>query len=109
MPDIASLNRNLSNTNTEGEPLGLAGFPLGQNKFKYSIGVLVAYADTGIDRGYELLYTNETSAGMSGGPILSRQGFLIGIRKHTSTVPLTKQRSFTATQHQKTGYFKQSH
>ena len=79
MPDIASLNRNLSNTNTEGEPLGLAGFPLSQDKFRYSIGVLVAYAVTGIDRGYELLYTNKTSAGMSGGPILNRQGFLIGI------------------------------
>ena len=79
LPDIYSLNRDLNSRNTEGEAIGLGGFPLDGKGFEYSTGILVAYADIGIGDGYELLYTNKTSKGMSGGPIFNRSGFLIGI------------------------------
>lgn len=67
------------NTLEPGSPLGLSGFPIDEPHRRYEIGELVAYTDVGIGNGYELLYTNKTSAGMSGGPILSSKGLLVGI------------------------------
>jgi tetratricopeptide (TPR) repeat protein len=65
---------------SSGEPVYVAGFPTGSNgRLKYDNGKLVANAAVGIDQGYQLLYTNETVSGMSGGPILSADGSLIGM------------------------------
>lgn len=77
--DISNLNRNLHTFSTEGDAIGIAGYPIADDQVKYTKGVLVAYADMDIGRGYEFIYTNNTTPGMSGGPILNREGQLIGI------------------------------
>jgi len=65
---------------SSGDQVLVAGFPAGANgKLKYDIDRLIANAAVGIDEGYQLLYTNETSLGMSGGSILTSKGSLIGI------------------------------
>ena len=65
---------------SRGDPVVVAGFPLGSNgRLKYDTGKLVANAAVGIDQGYQLLYSNDTVAGMSGGVVLKADGTLIGM------------------------------
>ena len=70
--DVKSLNKD--------DQLLVAGFPNGNNgRLKYDNGKLVANAAVGIDQGYQLLYTNQTVLGMSGGAVLNVNGSLIGM------------------------------
>jgi len=65
---------------SSGDQVLVAGFPAGANgKLKYDNGRLIANAAVGIDQGYQLLYTNETTSGMSGGVVLKTDGTLIGV------------------------------
>ena len=65
---------------SSGEQLVVAGFPNETiSRLRIERGRLVANASIGIDQGYQLLYTNSTVAGMSGGVILSSTGELLGI------------------------------
>ena len=65
---------------SSGEQLVVAGFPNEKiSRLRIERGRPVANASIGIDQGYQLLYTNSTVAGMSGGVILSSTGELLGI------------------------------
>ena len=62
------------------ESIFIAGFPVkNSSKLLFSSGSLVINADINLGQGYQMLYTNKTREGMSGGPILSKNGTLIGI------------------------------
>jgi hypothetical protein len=64
---------------SSGEQLVVAGFPsVSNSRLSIERGRLVANASVGIDQGYQLLYTNHTLVGMSGGVILSSTGELVG-------------------------------
>ena len=56
-----------------------AGFPLYEKTINIGSGEVVANAQIGINNGYQLLYSNKTKPGMSGGAILNREGKLVGI------------------------------
>lgn len=71
-------------------PVFVAGFPLGEEKLVFNPGFLYDNSAAAISspdvtnpegnfRGYELIYTNLTHSGMSGGPVLDGNGRLIGI------------------------------
>ena len=68
----------------EGEEVFVGGFP-SRNKnnsnriFRFQFGNLRANAKIFIEDGYQLLYSNRTVNGMSGGPLLNKKGELIGI------------------------------
>lgn len=67
-----------------GTPLVVAGFPRlergeGRQPLRLKFGRLEALLATPRDDGYQLLYSNATLPGMSGGPVLNRQGELVGI------------------------------
>jgi len=65
---------------SSGDQVVVAGFPNGSNgQLKLNYGELVANAAVGIDQGYQLLYRNETTAGMSGGVVLTTGGLLVGM------------------------------
>jgi len=63
----------------------IAGWPDGAGKIVFNPGILYeneAYAISNTEvssQGYELVYTNLSHPGMSGGPVLDSQGRLIGI------------------------------
>ena len=52
---------------------------LGFKAFHLTTGRLVMQLDRPLEEGYQLGYTNNIESGMSGGPILDRQGYLVGI------------------------------
>ena len=58
----------------------LAGFPINE-KFKSKIneGTLIINSNINFGKGYRFFYSNKAELGMSGGPILNKDGFLIGI------------------------------
>ena len=61
-------------------PIYVAGFPLSNSQnLRYESGEVVANAEVGIDQGYQLLYDNDTVAGMSGGVLLNADGQLVGL------------------------------
>lgn len=64
-----------------GMILILAGRPLNNSSrsIQINVGELITSSGASIDNGYSLLYTNKTSPGMSGGPIVNRKNELIGI------------------------------
>lgn len=63
-----------------GQEVLVSGFPYHRQQSLFaSRGTLVARAKTSIDQGYQLLYTNNTDAGMSGGAIVNQKGELVGI------------------------------
>lgn len=63
-----------------GQPVTVGGFPNnGSQRWIANGGSVVANADVGIDQGYQLLYSNNTEVGMSGGPVLNERAELIGI------------------------------
>jgi tetratricopeptide (TPR) repeat protein len=62
------------------DQVSVAGFPIGSNGLiKIETGRVVANASVSIDEGYQLLYSVDTVAGMSGGVVLNADGTLIGM------------------------------
>ena len=69
---------------SSGNPIFVSGFPLPTSAVPASIwrfldGKVVANATVAIPDGYQLLYSNQTLPGMSGGSVLNSQGQLVGI------------------------------
>jgi tetratricopeptide (TPR) repeat protein/S1-C subfamily serine protease len=67
-----------------GTPSYVAGFPLQSAEstiqhYRFSDGQISANAAHPLEEGYALAYWNDTFSGMSGGPLLDKQGRLIGI------------------------------
>lgn len=67
-----------------GSPLLVAGFPSldraeGRQPLRLKFGRLEARLPSPQAEGYQLLYSNETLPGMSGGPVLNERGELLGI------------------------------
>jgi hypothetical protein len=67
-----------------GSALAVAGFPSlesgdGQQPLRLKLGQLEALLPGSQPDGYQLLYSNETLPGMSGGPVLNSRGELVGI------------------------------
>lgn len=75
----------------EGERVFAAGFPMyhgntltttfdrGIQVFRFTEGQVSLLPPKSLPQGYRLGYTNDISVGMSGGPIINTNGFLIGI------------------------------
>lgn len=60
----------------------IGGYPLPDETLKQSFNITkgeISDVNTFNDYGYDLVYTNVTKAGMSGGPILNENGQLIGV------------------------------
>jgi tetratricopeptide (TPR) repeat protein len=73
-----------SNQLEGGMNLYVAGFPsptevISQSVFVFRPGLVTANSNKVFDRGYALLYSNDTLPGMSGGPILNENGQVVGI------------------------------
>ncbi len=67
-----------------GNQVFVSGFPLPTSSipvsvFRFLKGDVIANATVAIPDGYQLLYSNPTLPGMSGGSVLNRQGQLVGI------------------------------
>ena len=63
-----------------GDKIWVAGFPAGRGgRLENGAGKVVANASVSINQGYQLLYTNYTTSGMSGGAVLTSSGQLIGM------------------------------
>ncbi len=68
----------------KSDDIAVAGFPIagisaGISEFEITSGKVIASSNIAIDSGYNLVYSNDTWAGMSGGPILDSEGRLVGI------------------------------
>ncbi|QNG30614.1 serine protease [Synechococcus sp. LTW-R] len=80
-----------------GDDVFVSGFPLPTSSVPKSIhrfleGSLVALSGQSQADGYDLLYSNPTLPGMSGGPVLSKRGGLIGVHGRAETdVTLSEQ------------------
>ncbi len=103
-------------TITEGNQVFVAGFPLPSyavptSFLRFLDGKVIANARVGIPDGYQLLYSNPTLKGMSGGCVLDEQGNLVGIHgredgqislstgkivasRHNMAVPITYYQQF---------------
>ena len=76
--ELAKLGDSLSVRHQHKVHVG--GYPLSNdNMMSISPGEIIANAEVCIDQGYQLLYSNRTSPGMSGGPVLTEAGQLVGI------------------------------
>nr|WP_263011629.1 MULTISPECIES: serine protease [unclassified Laspinema] len=66
-----------------GDEVFAAGFPFESEQlgsaWTFTTGTISLIADRAIKGGYQIAYTNPVEKGMSGGPILNRQGQVIGI------------------------------
>ncbi|BCL34722.1 tetratricopeptide repeat-containing serine protease family protein [Nostoc sp. MS1] len=73
-----------SDSSSEGTTAYVAGFPaptfaINQSIYTFSNGTITANASKPLRDGYALVYSNNTSEGMSGGAVLNDQGELIAI------------------------------
>jgi hypothetical protein len=73
-----------------GNPIWVSGFPLPSpavptRLLRFLKGDVIANATAAIPNGYQLLYSNPTLPGMSGGAALSAQGSLVGIHGQGET------------------------
>lgn len=83
-----------SNRLSLGNPVYASGFPnwhwldensientrdWGVRAFRLTAGEVRMLPERSLPRGYQLGYTNNIASGMSGGPVLDREGFLVGI------------------------------
>ena len=79
-----------SDSSTEGSTAYVAGFPqisaaISTSIYNFTNGQITANASKPLRDGYALVYSNDTLAGMSGGPVLNDQGELIGIHGRSDT------------------------
>ncbi len=74
---VASLGH--SSTVTQGDEVFAAGFPFGSKEFVLTTGQISLVLNQALEGGYQIGYTNDIQKGMSGGPLLNRQGKVIGI------------------------------
>jgi hypothetical protein len=79
---VASLG-NASSLNV-GDDVFAAGFPFGANPdrrlgFVFTQGQITLLSDRAVNGGYQIGYTNDIQKGMSGGPVLNRQGQVVAI------------------------------
>lgn len=82
-----------SDTTTEGTGVYISGWPhpgeaITQRIFQFTSGKLSGRAIGAADEGYELVYTNVTRSGMSGGPVFDEAGLLIGIHGRAEGEPI---------------------
>lgn len=80
--EVASIG-NIEGVNS-GNQIFVSGFPLPSSSvpvslFRFLKGDVIANATVAIPDGYQLLYSNPTLPGMSGGSVLNLQGQLVGI------------------------------
>jgi S1-C subfamily serine protease len=73
-----------------GGEIFVAGFPVATSAFPIRIlrfldGRVIANAQVAIPNGYQLLYSNPTQAGMSGGAVLNGKGQLVAIHGQAET------------------------
>lgn len=73
-----------ADTISMGESIFVSGFPMTTSAVPIRIirflkGDVIANADAVIPKGYQLLYSNKTLPGMSGGSVMNERGRLIGI------------------------------
>ena len=73
-----------------GSPIYVVGFPLmtsavNQRILRFLKGDVIANASVSIANGYQLLYSNPTLPGMSGGAALNARGQLVGIHGQGET------------------------
>jgi S1-C subfamily serine protease len=73
-----------SDSSSEGTTAYVAGFPaptfaINQSIYTFSDGRIAANASKPLRDGYALVYSNNTSEGMSGGAVLNEKGELIGV------------------------------
>jgi len=69
---------------TIGDEVFAAGFPYDGDRateqgFTFTVGKVSLLSDKSFSGGYQIGYTNKIKNGMSGGPLLNRQGKVIGI------------------------------
>ena len=69
---------------SSGSSIYVAGFPLPTSAvptriWRFLKGDVIANATVAIPNGYQLLYSNQTLPGMSGGAVMNAQGQLVGI------------------------------
>ena len=75
---------------SSGSSIYVAGFPLPTSAvptriWRFLDGRVIANATVAIPNGYQLLYSNSTLPGMSGGAVLNAQGHLVGIHGQAET------------------------
>lgn len=75
---------------SSGSSIYISGFPLPTSAvpsriWRFLKGDVIANATVAIPNGYQLLYSNPTLPGMSGGAVLNAQGRLIGIHGQGET------------------------
>jgi tetratricopeptide (TPR) repeat protein/S1-C subfamily serine protease len=100
-----------SNQLNTGVPAYVAGFPLkgvetSETEYRFSEGEIAVQTSRSLENGYAVAYFNDTFAGMSGGPLLDRQGQLVGIHgstKLTGLLPSDKNRGFDKDSGRKAG------
>lgn len=73
-----------SNLLTEGMDLYVAGYPLAtaainKSVFVFRTGTVSANSTQTLDKGYSLIYSNDTLPGMSGGAVLNQNGEVVAI------------------------------
>ncbi len=73
-----------------GSPIFVGGFPLPSSAvptrlLRFLKGDVIANATVAIPNGYQLLYSNQTLPGMSGGAVMNAQGQLVGIHGQGET------------------------
>lgn len=72
-----------TNEINRGLPVLAAGYSGGNNSFIYEEGVVNRITETVFKKGYEIGYTSDIQQGMSGGPMINRDGELVGINAIT--------------------------
>ncbi len=72
-----------TNEINRGLPVLAAGYSGGNNSFIYEEGVVNRITETVFKKGYEIGYTSDIQQGMSGGPMINRDGDLVGINAIT--------------------------
>ena len=81
-----------------GSPLFVGGFPLPSSAvptrlLRFLKGEVIANATVAIPNGYQLLYSNPTLPGMSGGAVMNDKGKLIGIHANAERADQISEKS----------------